>query len=240
MTKPPQQKPIGETGPVRVTHSKSDPLVTWEKIRFPSDKAAQEMLVASAFVEALNAKEGTTWSINRLEENDFDFDLRQGEEQRYLELQEIIIPPAKRGTPYSSREQVIVSAKFSDTILSEIRKKSAKYPRTLGHPLDLLIYVTHWRFLPNQTVQRLVAHHLKHNDHPFARVYELQMLTEKDGTIERLFPNDVIPQGFDHRAGTNRYINFDPAECQPVKNANGSIGVALTVGPDALNKLRGS
>lgn len=64
MKNPPHQKPIGEIGAIRVAHSKGDPLVSWLRIRFPSDKAAQEMLVASTFIKELNANEGTSWSLD--------------------------------------------------------------------------------------------------------------------------------------------------------------------------------
>ena len=234
-------KPIGDTGPIYVTHVEGDPLVTWLKIRFPADKAAQEMLIASIFVKELNAKEGTNWGVEQLNENDFDFALRCGQESKYLELQEIIIPPPKRGSPYAGREQVIRSGKFSDTIISGIRRKSAKYPRTLDRPLDLLLCTTHWRFLPNQAVLKLVASHLRENLHPFACVYHIMLFNEDTGVIERLLPNDQLVQGF-NKAGARatRYVNFNPAASQSVKNADGSIGVGFMLGPEDLNKLRRS
>jgi hypothetical protein len=235
------RKPIGETGPIRVTHTEGDPLVTWLKIRFPTDKAAQELLIALTFAKELNASEGTNWTVEQLREDDFDFVLHSTEERRYLELQEIIIPPAKRGSPYFSREQVIHSGKFSDTIISAIGRKSAKYSRTLGTPLDLLVYATHWRFQPNQMVPKLVAYHLRHTDNPFTRVYQLVLLDEGTGTIEKLFPNDQLLQGFDYAgARATRYANFDPIAGQSVKNPDGSIGVGFTLGSEALKKLRGS
>src|SRR6266849_9640699 len=114
-------KPIGQTGRIRTTHSGRDPIVTWEPIDFPAQKQAQERVVASAFVKQLNSNLGTCWTVQQLGENDFDFLLNSTTESRYLELQEVVIPSPKKGVPYASRDQVVRSKKFSETIISEIR-----------------------------------------------------------------------------------------------------------------------
>src|SRR5215467_12525760 len=99
-------KPIGQTGRVRTTHFKGDPIITWEPIDFPIQKQAQELMVASAFVKQLNSNLGTCWTVQQLGENDFDFLLNSTTESRYLELQEIVIPSPKKGISYASRDQV--------------------------------------------------------------------------------------------------------------------------------------
>ncbi|MBN9091646.1 MAG: hypothetical protein J0J01_32395 [Reyranella sp.] len=100
-------------------------------------------------MSTLNVGDGRKWVLERLPEADFDFAFHEEGDSRYLELQEIIIPSKKRGSPYTNREQVIRSVKFSDTILSGVQSKAAKYARDVGKPLELLLYVTHWRFLTN-------------------------------------------------------------------------------------------
>ena len=240
MKKPPHKRPIGESGPIRVTHSGDDPLVTWLRIRFPSDKAAQEMMIASAFAKELSAKEGVEWSVDQLREYDLDFLLRSKTEQRYLELQEIIIPPPKRGLPYASREQVIKSGKFADTIMSNIRKKAFKYPKALGRVLDLMIYNTHWRFLPNRIVLQLVAFALASIEHPFSRVYQLSMISETQAAVETIFPAGKILSSFNYIAArATRYVNFDPALSEPIKTPDGSIGVELRLDPGTVKNLFG-
>ena len=130
----PHKKPIGDLGPIHVTNVAGDPLVEWKKIALPVEKQEQELLIARAFCEVLNELE-LNWSIEPLTENDFDCLMKREGEERYLELQEIVIPGRKRGSPYVDREQVVYSAKFAETILTETRKKIAKYlPQT-----DLLL-----------------------------------------------------------------------------------------------------
>lgn len=121
------KKPIGDLGPVHVTNAAGGPFVEWRKIDLPPQKQEQEALIARAFCEALKAAE-PNWTIELLRENDFDCLMKREGEERYLELQEIVIPDKKRGSPYVDREQVIHSAKFAETILGGTRKKIAKYP----------------------------------------------------------------------------------------------------------------
>jgi hypothetical protein len=236
----PHVKPIGEAGPIRVTHSDGDPIVTWERIRFPAQKSAQEMAIASAFAKQLSSDQLIEWTVDQLGEDDFDFRLISDGDKRYLELQEIVIPPPKRGRPYASREQIVQSKRFSDSIWSEIRKKSLKYPRAVEYPLDLLVYVTHWRFLTTDTVRRLVAHHLKRNEHPFTHVYEFSIIDERSGAIQILYPNDELLQDFHPVAvAAHRYANFDPATRRSIKNDDGSIGVRFDLSSEAVAKLFG-
>jgi hypothetical protein len=233
------KKPIGQTGKIRATHSEGNPIVTWELIDFPAEKQEQELVIASAFVKQLTSSLGTCWTIQRLRENDFDFLLHSATESRYLELQEIVIPSTKKETPYASRDQAVRSKKFSETIISEIRKKAIKYPKATTYALDLLVYVTHWRFMTSDTVRKMVAHYLKHNVHPFARVYEFSIFDEASGAIQVLFPNNEWLGTFrPYAAGAHRYVNIDPATRLSIKNVDGSLGVGFNIASETVAKLR--
>jgi hypothetical protein len=111
------------------------------------------------------------WSLLQLPEDDFDFELVSPSERRHLELQEIVIPGKKRGLPYAAEQQVIRPQRFAATILSGIRTKASKYPSNLSKPVDLFIYNTHWRFLPNKVVLQFVSHDLEKITHLFSRVF---------------------------------------------------------------------
>ncbi len=234
------KKPVGDSGPVQVMNVDGNPVVTWKRIDYPAEKSAQEMVIARLFVGTLNATEMTNWSVKQLAEDDFDFIMSdRTKEERYLELQEIVIPPKKRGSPYVERDQVIISRRFANTILSEIDKKISKYPKAVNQAFDLLIYNTHWRFQTNQVVLKLLAYSLKSKRHPFSCVYLYTRLDEGSGNLERIFPNDEILRGFDPVAAKkDRYVNFDPAAGQPFKQGN-SIGVYLPLSPENLRRFRG-
>jgi len=236
------QKPVGEQGPLvvgRVEGEIQASYVTWLKIKFPNDKESQQKLIATVFLDALGASEGNVWNCEALREDDFDFSITCNAERRYLELQEIVIPPKKRGNPYIDREQVVQSGKFADTIWSNILQK--QYPTRLELPLDLLIYTTHWRFLPNQIVRQLVASMLKSHSHPFARVYEFSMLSEGKGRFETLYPNDQLLLGLNEAAArTVRYANLDQAQARQTGGPDGSIGARIDLTPSTVKRLFGN
>lgn len=235
------EKPIGETGRIRAAHSRGEPIVTWEPIQFPAEKREQELVIASAFANQLSLNDGVNWTADQLHENDFDFHLHSNTESRYLELLELVIPSPKRGKPYASREQVIQSKKFAATIIDKIRKKSIKYPVTMARELDLLVYVTHWRFWTSEMVRQIVAHHLTQDTHPFARVLEFSIFDEQSGVIQVLFPNDNLVRRFNPlSAVAHRYVNFDPAKRQPIKNQDGSVGVGFYLSRETVKKFLGS
>jgi hypothetical protein len=50
-------KPVGEAGPIRVTHKERSPIVERRKITLPLEKAAQKREIAQAFIKALNARD---------------------------------------------------------------------------------------------------------------------------------------------------------------------------------------
>jgi hypothetical protein len=220
-----------------VGHAAGEPTVRWQKIDYEPEKSAQELVIATSFVSVLNSGYGSDWNVRQLTEDNFDFESFCSAERRYLELQEIVIPGKKRGSPYAQGEQVIRSEKFADTVLSEICKKAVKYPSNLSQPLDLLVYNTHWRFLPNKTVLQLVAYDLGATTHPFSKVYFFTRLNPTEGRIVSLFPSGDLIQGFDPRAARgNRYINFDPGSGVPFKDGE-KIGVRLNLSSDAVQKF---
>jgi hypothetical protein len=84
--------------------------------------------------------------------------------------------------------------------MSEIGKKASRYPQSLEQPLDLLIYTTHWRFLPNQTVLRFLAYNLKNinSSYPFAHVWHFAILSEEEGRIDAIYPSEHLLDGFNY------------------------------------------
>jgi hypothetical protein len=238
LNKRPHKKPIGEDGPIRVSAPQGKAEIEWRKFEHPPEKHEQETVIATAFVNALNQTEKPPFGLSRLEEDDFDFELQSDDAKRYLELQENLLPGKKRGPPYTAGEQVIDEQKFAKTMLSAIQSKAWKYPRGLRQPLDLLMYHTHWRFRPNDAVLKLVAHGLKDQNLPFARVYYFQRLgTEEGGDIvTKLFPDASILNGFRLGDPTSKYANFDPAAAR-LFNEGGKVGVKFNLSADAVKKL---
>ena len=172
-----------------------------------------------------------------LKEDDFDFELKNAGEERYLELQEIVIPGKKRGPPYAKGEQVIQPGKFAKTILSAVTSKAVKYPSTLSRPLDLLVYVTHWRFLPNKSVLQLVSDGIHKSSHPFKNIYFLNRLNETETQTVNLFPSRDILEGFDRKeAESKALVNFDPASGEAFRDGD-KVGVRFALSPQVAQTL---
>jgi hypothetical protein len=236
--KPVHKKPIGDSGPVRVTHTPGgETKINWQKIEYPAEKSAQESDVATAFVSNLNKRDSSDWKVTALDENNFDFEMQNGDEKRYLELQEIIIPGKKRGSPYAPGEQVIEPAKFARTIVGNIKSKALRYSKSQTQPLDLLVYVTHWRFLPNKAVLQLVAHELDKGDHPFSNIHFFTRHDVSSGDSVTLFPNkDLIKGVVPNQVEENHYVNFDPGSGIAINDGD-KVGVRFNLSPATTKKL---
>jgi hypothetical protein len=232
------KKPIGQSGPVRVSHDvDGTTTIEWQKIEYPPEKKDQELAVATSFVSALNATQASEWSLTPLKEDDFDFELNKAGGGRYLELQEVVIPGKKRGPPYAKGEQVIQPGKFAKTILSAITSKAIKYPSTLSRPLDLLIYTTHWRFVPNRSVLQLVSDGLHKSSHPFANVYFFNRLNETESQTVNLFPSKDLLEGFDRKEAESRaFVNFDPGSGEAFRDGD-KVGVRFALSPQVVKTL---
>jgi hypothetical protein len=233
-------KPIGESGPVRVSHSANgQATIEWQKLEYPPEKKGQEQAIANSFIASLNASEDPKWGLTALDENDFDFEMSRGSDKRYLELQEVIIPGKKRGPPYAEGEQTIEPAKFAKTILSGINSKATRYPQA-AQPLDLLVYTTHWRFVANTGVLQLVCDSLHKSSHPFNNIYFFNRLNESESQCVNLFPSKELLIGFNRdEAEATAYVNFDPGSGETFKDGD-KIGVRFAFSPTATKKLTGA
>jgi hypothetical protein len=128
-------------------------------------------------------------------------------------------------------------AKFAKTIISNINGKALRYPKNLSQPLDLLIYVTHWRFLPNKAVLQLVAHELDKGTHPFSRVYFFTRHNASSGDVVTLFPNKEFIRGaIPAQLAQNHYVTFDPGSGIAINDGD-NVGVRFNLSPATTKKL---
>jgi hypothetical protein len=231
-------KPIGESGPVLVSHgADGQTTIEWQKLEYPPEKKDQEQIIANSFISSLNIAEDPKWVLTALTEDDFDFEMSRGDDKRYLELQEIVIPQKKAGPPYAEGEQAIEPAEFAETIVSGINSKAAKYPQALAQPLDLIVYTTHWRFVPNPSVLQLVCDSLHKSSHPFSNIYFFNRLNENESQRVNLFPSKELLMGFDREeAEAAAYVNFDPGSGEAFKDGD-KVGVRFALSPMVTKKL---
>jgi hypothetical protein len=86
-------------------------------------------------------------------------------------------------------------------------------------------------------VLKLVAHGLRGQNLPFARIHYFKRLGGNNGyVLTSLFPDAEILNDFRSGAPTSRYANFDPAAAQPF-NEGGKVGVRFNLSADTVKKL---
>jgi hypothetical protein len=217
-------KPIGENGPLRFQIGQN-PTLTWNKINYPATKEEQEALIAGAF--AKQRCPAAPYQLTQLPQDDFDFSLEHAGCKVYLELIEITFPGKKRGSPYADAEQKIHSGKSSKTIIEAFQRK--RYSKG-EYPIILIMYFTHWRFMPGENVKALLKHFLATDNHPYSEVILYMPITAEEGVEEKLFPVQVakLSEPAITAAREVIYFNFDPSRAQLAQQGP-TVGVQFKV-----------
>lgn len=175
------RKPTGEIGPLSIRTAG----VNWDKIRFPDEKISQEAKITSLFVTAMERSEdGLRLQVESLPEADHDARLIADGEEIDLQLKEIVIRP-KRGNPYQSKTRRYDAGRFSDHLIEKIKQK--RYASG-GRPLWLLLYPTHWAFVPAPSVEFLLHNYFRSGSSPYDRVFLMHLLTTDHAELTGLYP----------------------------------------------------
>lgn len=203
-------KPTGKTGPIRVQRDENQVTMSWDVIDFPKTKEGIERYIMQQFILAGQQGGFKILGVKQNPENHFDFTLNLPGGEVYIDLMELIYKD-EDGNPYDSKNMLIESALYARQIVSLILKKSNKYQSRSETPLHLLTYITHWRFLPNETVIRLVQHKLSKEPHIFENIFYLSLDFGNEPTMRVLFPSNDPLEGQDPSAfQDNKYLNLDP------------------------------
>lgn len=211
------RKPTGQICPVSLTQAKY-PSITWEKINFPKAKDQIEAKIVNYFVAAGTAVGFGVLEVTQNIENDIDYSLTLPGGRIDLELTEIIYS-AEPGNPYISGSMPIKCGDFSRQIIDLVMKKSSKYSPLNANPIHLILYITHWSFLPNELVIRLIQHELNITKHIFENIFLLIPLDSKNANLRVLYPSinpleKYSPQEF----YDSTYINLDPRNVSCIEN----------------------
>ena len=210
------KKPIGQRGFFKVsvdeTGTASGEFVS---AAYPAQKEAQELVVASAFVQAMADgahADGLSLlfaDLTPLTENHFDFSVTVQDSPAYLELQEI----APLTGPYTTAPAQYKPYDHAQHILANISAKAAKYPDDGGAPIFLLVYVTHWSFTLSKTVIDCLRVWLQQEATPFRAIFAFTPQPEAVGIVCQLAP--VPPEqiaGFNPESvRNNTVLNVNPA-----------------------------
>jgi hypothetical protein len=125
----------------------------------------------------------------------------------------------KEGKPYENNDIEIRIFDFAEQIRDTVMRKSQHYGKAGDTPIHLLLYVTHWRFWPSETVIHLVQHFLNQSPPIMEYVFLVLPLTATEGTARVLYPSRDPLEGHapeDFREA--KYLVLDPSKARIVSN----------------------
>jgi hypothetical protein len=192
--------------------------MTWEKVQFPKSKDEIELFVMQRFVAAGRDAGFEFLAVEQNPENHFDFSLTLPGGAVYMDLMELIYRD-DGAPPFDSNNGWVLSSEFAGQIVAKILDKSSRYQSRSGTPIHLLTYATHWRFVPAETVIRLVQHGLSEANHVFENVFFFDPeIDEKEG-LRVLCPSEQPLEGHDPREfGDHKYLPLDPGKAVLFQN----------------------
>jgi hypothetical protein len=185
------RKNTGETGPTRVTAGPEGMRAEIVHTALPSGKEELERFFATRFTEQFNAAKPLSGDIviTDLSQNDtadLDFKITCAAAE-YLELAELNPRSEEFGRiAYRTGELNVLT--YAKWIYNRIVKKKARHYGQLANKTFLLLYVTHWQFLPSQRVFECVRSYCQHVGCPFVAVFFLITDGADLRAIEMLHP----------------------------------------------------
>lgn len=226
------KKRTGKIGPIRVSRTSDGAGLSWNTVDFSSRKEEIELLVVKLFSEALQRAGVRPFTYRQNEQSDFDFTLQFAETKTYLELREIHYfdieggGVAATGSPYESRRTVISDFAYAMQIVRAVHRKSYKYGSARKIPIDLLLYITHWRFSPSELVIRLAQHFLLEAPPIFSHVFFVRIRDDAEAEPRVLFPSINPLEGRAPEEFVNsEYIKMDPGKARLIPSTDvGKIG----------------
>lgn len=216
-------KPTGMIGPNKITVA-SDGAVehAFQPVPFSTKKEEVEVLIANDFIasmtQLMTAQGGTRWFMSnpvQNAENDFDFTITLPDGMlAWLELMEIA--PLHL---FGDHQHVPAKYKpfdFAKIIVGMIMKKAVHYPAASARELHLLTYITHWGFIPSESLIHLVRAFLIEEKHPFAGIYLYAPFEAGHGHGRVIAPVDPKQYAFfnPNELKENEVINLNPAKWQ--------------------------
>lgn len=149
------KKPTGNEGVNRIeTKEDGSVVLSFERSYLGADKPEIELQIMTRFNAAMHAV-GASFTYAQNGEDNLDFTLTFGNGSLVdMDLTELILPAAK-GAPFGQPNRMRTFGEVADAIEELVRRKDAHYSPS-GRPKHLLVYTTHWPFMPTWQVLRLV------------------------------------------------------------------------------------
>jgi hypothetical protein len=228
------KKPTGIVGPFIAKVTENGINGKFERIEFSGRKDAIEKQIVDMWAKATNNLWGEISEITQNTENDFDFSLKMTDgSQASLDLVEFTFSDGQ-SRPFEGNEMEISVYQYAKQLRDLVLKKSDHYGKASGTPIQLLVYITHWRFTPAQMCIAVAQHLLRKKNISFSRVSFIQPLDSMNGAAEILFPiqyhRDPYQGGIPQRVVDQVYWNFNSADMRLLRGS-GSPGLEQRTSP---------
>ena len=151
------KKPTGNEGISRI-RVKDDGSVekSFIGVNLGDDKAEIERVVMDRFKNAMKRTGSVNFDYKQNDENDLDFTLIfEDDELVDIDLTELVLPATQGGSPFEQPNRPHNYGEVADVVEALVRRKDAHYSVS-GRPKHLLVYTTHWQFMPTHQVLRIV------------------------------------------------------------------------------------
>jgi hypothetical protein len=181
-------KPTGETGPTLISFGPQGVKSEFQQLAFPKQKEAVEALIIQGFLRTAGALlPFHIESCTPNQQDDFDFSLTTSAGPKNVELAEVALldnqTPSYRAAPASYKPY-----DFAQRVLDLILSKSAHYAQRPPTGLHLLLYITHWAFIPSESALKLLQFWTLKRAHGFEGVYWYAPIASQDGIPFLIYP----------------------------------------------------
>jgi hypothetical protein len=185
------RKNTGEIGATRVTAGPEGMRSEIVHTPLPSGKEELERFFAERFTKQFNASQplGSEVTITGLVQNDttdLDFTITCAAAE-YLEFVELN-PRSEEFGRIAYRTGKLNILTYAKWICNRIIKKKARHYGRLANKMILLLYITHWQFLPSQRVFECVRSYFQQVGCPFVAVFLLFTDGGDLRAIEMMYP----------------------------------------------------
>lgn len=184
-------KPSGVSGFFQVKVNQQGQISgTFQQTPYSAEKAEVELQMVIAFIASMNkhlAPSGEAFFLSdpmQNQESDFDFTVDSRNGPAHLELMEIA--PLKG--PYATAPSSYKPYELARTVLDGVMEKSNRYIGNQGRHLFLLLYATHWSFVPSASTLACLRYWCARRQHAFRAIFAFHLLDPNEGVPGWIFP----------------------------------------------------
>lgn len=203
---------------LKITPGRDPELLPYQ---LPAEKAGIEWRILDL---ALKAGESQKISLYGLvgapiqnPENDYDFTLPTVAGTEYLDLIEVVLKGGYQGSPNS-----IGVGDMAEQMYSLVARKAKKYGFRRRSTVHLLLYATHWKFQPSDSVIALLSLFCRRRRHGFKSVVVMMPMMDEAALLWRCLPTETAMSHEEEMVLRNRVLEqLSPLAARPTADGLG-------------------